>query len=283
MEEETLLAQVAAAGRALTKEGLVARTWGNISARVDETTCYITPSGLGYEDMQPEDVVTLSLTEDTWEGIHKPSGERGVHVAAYQLFPEVCYVIHTHQTYGTALGLAGFATLEITEEEKAALGGIALAVYGMPGSRELIAAVRAAMETGAQTIFMAHHGMLICGVDEAQAFSRARLIEEICKRNAKGQADTPRKRLAEQGACLPCELDDMAMLIGRTLQAAELDLPDETLCPQDYETWGILIEKASICHLHTLALGVDAVLPEKEVAFLHEDYVNRYAKLKKSE
>ena len=121
------------------------------------------------------------------------------------------------------------------------------------------------------------------GVVEAQAFSRARLIEEICKRNAKGQADTPRKRLAEQGACLPCELDDMAMLIGRTLQAAELDLPDETLCPQDYETWGILIEKASICHLHTLALGVDAVLPEKEVAFLHEDYVNRYAKLKKSE
>ena len=41
--------QILEGGERLLKEGLVARTWGNISIRVDETHMLITPSGRPYE------------------------------------------------------------------------------------------------------------------------------------------------------------------------------------------------------------------------------------------
>ena len=45
MEEKTIPEQVAETGRLLLERGLVARTWGNFSARLDEAHFAITPSG----------------------------------------------------------------------------------------------------------------------------------------------------------------------------------------------------------------------------------------------
>ena len=46
MDEKELRAQVVATGIELLRDALVARTWGNISARVSEDKFLITPSGL---------------------------------------------------------------------------------------------------------------------------------------------------------------------------------------------------------------------------------------------
>ena len=51
--------------------------------------------------------------------------------AAYRQFPDAGFVIHTHQTYASALGLAGFDQGSISTADRAALGGIALAKYGL--------------------------------------------------------------------------------------------------------------------------------------------------------
>ena len=51
MEEQELRNIVVATGPELLCEGLVARTWGNISARVDDTHYLITPSGMDYEKL----------------------------------------------------------------------------------------------------------------------------------------------------------------------------------------------------------------------------------------
>ena len=51
MEEQELRNIVVATGPELLREGLVARTWGNISARVDDTHYLITPSGMDYEQL----------------------------------------------------------------------------------------------------------------------------------------------------------------------------------------------------------------------------------------
>ena len=117
-------------GRELLDTGLVARTWGNISCRCGEQDFLITPSGLDYTRTQPEDIVKVSLLTGEWEGRRKPSSERGVHSIAYQMFPEVQYVIHTHQIFATAFGIAGFEELMLTQEQRLQLGGIALAEYG---------------------------------------------------------------------------------------------------------------------------------------------------------
>ena len=117
MEEQMARRLVAAEGKKLQQAGLVARTWGNISCRIDENHFVITPSGLDYETMTARDLVLMDIRNGVCCGAHKPSSEKGVHLAAYQTFPEVGYVIHTHQTYATAIGLCGFEQLAMTEEE----------------------------------------------------------------------------------------------------------------------------------------------------------------------
>ena len=87
------------------------------------------------------------------------------------------YVIHTHQTYATAIGLCGFEQLAMTEEEAEKLGGIARAAYGLSSTEKLAGAVYDAMQSGAKVVFMVHHGVLICGKDREEAFSRAMLLE----------------------------------------------------------------------------------------------------------
>ena len=95
------------AGRKLLESGLVSRTWGNISARVSSTHFIITPSGLSYETLQPEQLVKVRIDDCSYEGKIKPSSEKGIHAAAYRLRPDVGFVIHTHQDYASVLGVSG--------------------------------------------------------------------------------------------------------------------------------------------------------------------------------
>ena len=89
--------QILRAAARLTGEGLIERTWGNISARLAETQFLITPSGLAYETLRPEQLVLVNVADASWEGEIKPSSEKGIHADAYRLRPEVNFVIHTHQ------------------------------------------------------------------------------------------------------------------------------------------------------------------------------------------
>lgn len=184
-KEKFLRHQVIETGLKLLDTELVARTWGNISGRLDGSIIIITPSGLDYRSLNNNDLPVLDYKSGRWTGQYKPSGEKLVHKAAYEIFPDVDFVVHTHQTYATAIGLCGFDTLDITSEESEALGGIALASYGLPGSKTLEDAVRKALETGAHTILMAHHGVLVAGKDSKDTMHKALLLEKICERNCK--------------------------------------------------------------------------------------------------
>ena len=198
-------------GIELLEEKLVARTWGNISARIDADNYLITPSGLDYTSMREEDIVSVNIKTGEYTGIIRPSGEKGVHSAAYEVFDDVNFVVHTHQTYATAVSLAGFDSLEatvgsptgsesfetsagspagsesfdITEGEIEKLGGIALAEYGLPGTKEITNACKSALLTGAHTVLMIHHGVLVLGKDKEEAMKRVKLLESICERNVK--------------------------------------------------------------------------------------------------
>ena len=198
-------------GIELLEEKLVARTWGNISARIDADNYLITPSGLDYTSMREEDIVSVNIKTGEYTGIIRPSGEKGVHSAAYEVFDDVNFVVHTHQTYATAVSLAGLDSLEatagspagsesfetsagspagsesfdITEEEIEKLGGIALAEYGLPGTKEITNACKSALLTGAHTVLMIHHGVLVLGKDKEEAMKRVKLLESICERNVK--------------------------------------------------------------------------------------------------
>lgn len=182
MTEKDLRNQVIATGKELLQDGLVARTWGNVSARVDSNRFLITPSGLDYLQTQEEDLVLYRMKEGTWEGKRKPSSEKAIHVAAYEVFPDAGFVIHTHQKYASAIGLEGFERLRLSKDEGKMLGRIGVAEYGLPGSMKLKDAVKDLFKAGVHTVLMKHHGAVIVGRTKEEAYERALLLEEVCKR-----------------------------------------------------------------------------------------------------
>ena len=121
---------VVEAGRRLFERGLVARTWGNVSARVSEHLFVITPSGRAYEHLRPEDLVLLDCRDLAKLGRQKPSSEKGIHADAYRLRPEVNFVIHTHQDMASILSTLGQG------------GSVPCAAYGLPSTDLLRRAVR---------------------------------------------------------------------------------------------------------------------------------------------
>ena len=113
------------AGHRLREAGLVARTWGNISARISEDQFVITPSGLAYETMRPEDLVIVNIQDGSHQGSRKPSSEKGIHADAYRLRPDIHFVIHTHQNAATVFGIGG---MDLTKDLRA-LRGLWLAIH----------------------------------------------------------------------------------------------------------------------------------------------------------
>ena len=169
------------AGLELCEAGLVARTWGNISARVSDTQYVITPSGRAYDTLTPEDIVLVNIADGSYEGDVKPSGEKGVHAAVYELCPAMNFVIHTHQNYASALSVLG-KELEIGEESP--LGKVLpCADYGMYATEELVNNIKAQIKAHPESkaVLMKYHGALCFGKDHDEAFAVAYELEKVSK------------------------------------------------------------------------------------------------------
>lgn len=105
---EELKKKVCQANLDLVKHGLVIFTWGNVSAIDRESgLVVIKPSGVSYDDMNPEDMVVVSLDGKVVEGSLRPSSDTPTHLVLYKAFPEIGGVVHTHSTYATAWAQAG--------------------------------------------------------------------------------------------------------------------------------------------------------------------------------
>ena len=105
---EALKEKVCRANLDLVKHGLVIFTWGNVSA-IDRATglVVIKPSGVGYDDMKPSDMVVVDLDGRIVEGELRPSSDTATHLEIYKAFAEVGGIVHTHSTYAVAWAQAG--------------------------------------------------------------------------------------------------------------------------------------------------------------------------------
>ena len=87
----------------LPKNGLVAWTSGNISARdPDSGLVAIKPSGVRYEDLRPEHMVIVDLDGTRVEGDLEPSSDTASHLYIYRHRSDVGGIVHTHSPYATA-------------------------------------------------------------------------------------------------------------------------------------------------------------------------------------
>lgn len=92
----------------LVRQGLVILTWGNASA-IDRArgVVVIKPSGVSYDAMKAEDMVSVDMDGRRLEGRFRPSSDTATHLAIYKAFPTVGGIVHTHSLYATSWAQAG--------------------------------------------------------------------------------------------------------------------------------------------------------------------------------
>lgn len=170
------------AGKRLVEQGLISRTWGNVSCRIDNKSFVITPSGKPYETLTPEQIVLVNIETLEYGGDVKPSSEKGVHAEVYKAHPEMNFVIHTHQKNASIISALGSDIKTVPPEAAQSIGTeVPLAAYGLPGTKTLRKGVADALErSSSKAIIMAHHGALCFGEDSGKAFESALMLESVC-------------------------------------------------------------------------------------------------------
>lgn len=172
------------AGHELLAAGLIVRTWGNISCRVNDKQFVITPSGMAYEGLTPDDIVLVNIADLSYEGDIKPSSEKGIHASCYELRPDINFVIHTHQKNASVVSTLGLDINNITGEEAEIIGtDVPCASYGLPGQPKLRKGVIGALtRSTSKAAIMKHHGAVCLGADYADAFAVANALESVCEK-----------------------------------------------------------------------------------------------------
>jgi L-ribulose-5-phosphate 4-epimerase len=191
---EELKRQVCEANLQLLSEGLVIRTWGNVSGIDREGgRVVIKPSGVSYDGMHPGQMVVVSLEDGSvLEGDLRPSSDTPTHLALYRGFPSIGGIAHTHSLYATAWAQA--------RREIAALGTTHADYFHGPVPCTRVMRdeeIRGDYEhnTGAVIIerfsrldprrlpgvLVADHGPFAWGEDPAEAVDHAALLEHLAR------------------------------------------------------------------------------------------------------
>lgn len=176
MEKERI--DIVEAGKKMSAQGLSKGTSGNLSC-FDPETGYmaIGPSGLGYFETEPEDVVVMDLDGNIVDGSRKPSSEHDLHATVYRHRPDARAVVHAHSTYCTTFACMR-APIKAVHYVIAGSGvnEIPCAEYATFGTPELAANVAAAMGDS-KALLLANHGLVTCGINMSKAFGLAVNIE----------------------------------------------------------------------------------------------------------
>lgn len=164
-------------GRLIT-DGLAVGSAGNMSVRVGDLVA-ITPSGIQYGDLMPQDICVVTMTGEEVAARETPSSELPMHLAVYAS-TSAAAVVHTHSAEVIALS-ACRDELPAIHYAIAALGGpVRVAAYsrfGSPGLAE--AAVNALADRTAA--ILQNHGAVCLGQTLTEAYDRALLLEWLAK------------------------------------------------------------------------------------------------------
>jgi L-fuculose-phosphate aldolase len=173
-------AQLVSYSARLLDDGLAVGSAGNMSVHAGDLVA-ITPSGISYAEMRPEDVCLVAFdgTEPAGLSQETPSSETPMHLAIYAA-TKAGAVVHTHSPEVIALSAAR-EELPAIHYAITGLGGpVRVAPYVRFGSAGLAAAAVEALE-GRSAVILRNHGAVTCGRDLAQAYDRALLLEWLAR------------------------------------------------------------------------------------------------------
>ncbi len=179
MNEAALRADIISCAQKMNELRINRGTSGNVSART-AAGFLITPSGLSYEAMLPEDIVAIAPGGEA-HGTRKPSSEWRFHRDIYAARPEVEGIVHAHSPFATTLACVGRGIPAFHYMVPVAGGyDIRCAEYATFGTQELSDRALAALE-GRRACLLANHGMIAVGASLEAALALAVEVEALAE------------------------------------------------------------------------------------------------------
>lgn len=168
-------------GQKMIASQLTTGSGGNLSVfDRQQDLIAISPSGIEYCDMRPEDVVIVDLEGKVVEGNRKPSSELDFHLALYRHRSDVCAVVHTHSVYATTIACLGWEIPPVHYLIGFAGHKVPLAPYATFGTRQLADNLVSAIGDF-NGVLLANHGLVAAGETLARAFAAAEEIELVAR------------------------------------------------------------------------------------------------------
>lgn len=165
-------------GKEILSRGLTFGISGNLSIYDPATgNIAISPEGISFSVMNPEDVVIIDRKGNLIEGTRVPSSEHALHAAIYECRLAAKAVVHMHPKYCTTLACMR-VPLKAVHYALAPVG--VTTVPSIPfhtyGTLELAADVQTHIGNS-NAVLLENHGLLTCGSSIENAFNLALTCE----------------------------------------------------------------------------------------------------------
>lgn len=165
---------------AMNASGINRGTAGNISVRTKENRFLVTPSGIPYHEMAPDQVVDMGV-DGSFLGDWKPSSEWRMHADIYAARTDAKAILHCHAPHATAISclrkdVPPFHYMIAVTGAKV----IKCAGYALFGTQELSTSMMAAFGEG-NTCLLANHGFTCFSKDLKSVLKLGIEIENLCQ------------------------------------------------------------------------------------------------------
>lgn len=185
--EQQLRAELVETGRRMHALGFAAGSDGNLSARIEDDSILITPSGFSKGFLHPEQLLVIDLEGEVHPSFHPmqhdlhPSSEMTMHLATYRQRPDVHAVIHAHPPMAIACTVANISLATcVLPEVIYHLGSIPTAPYATPGTLEGAESISDLVKHH-DALLLDRHGSLTMGDTPETALMRLEWVEQAAK------------------------------------------------------------------------------------------------------
>lgn len=185
--------------------------WGHVSARDPEGRgIWMKASGLGFEEVGPDDVLLVSWNGEVLAGDGRRHAEYPIHTEVMRARADVGAVIHTHSPAAVALGALGVPLRPISHEANLFVPPD-LARYTRTAdlilTAELGESVAAALGDR-NACMLVNHGVVVAAADVPTATVTAYLLDRACRMQLTAMAaggwatwSAPEESLSKRGHC----------------------------------------------------------------------------------
>ena len=179
---EALRQEVLQTAMLLPKLGLVWMAGGTICAHDPETNLVVvTPSGLPYDELGPEDMTVTDMAMNLVEGKYRPSVALNLWTGFFRARPDVHAVVHTHSPHASAFSVVGESIPIITETQANWFNQPIPVTPYLSIEDERFATLPIEILGDGFAVLLGQHGVITLGETLKQALERAVTLEEAAQ------------------------------------------------------------------------------------------------------